>query len=275
MTPTDLPHPFEHDIPRERLEREYLNVTIDRCPDSKWRFRLNLHRAMRVAPGGDVPPTAAAPFQTLVLLQRPQPLADVEIFGLDLPAEVHPADWLDLWLQRHGMVAVSSRPIATPRGNFGDAVCTWDTPDGPFAGRFAAMKWGRRTFLITLRAPRANYAAVAEDFFVALSSFVPLDVDEPNLLAEPVQVARIAAPITATVSLPVSYAMESDLADPRVSAFGAEQQAIAAMPDDPAFGKLNFLVAQAALADHPAQAAALYLAALMPNPILLGGDEFL
>src|SRR5207248_9833638 len=90
MSQTDFPHPVQITIPNERLAAEYLNVTVDRCPDRNWQFTTNLHRTMRIAPGGEVAPTVAEPFQTLALLQRPEPIADFEIYGLHMPAEIDP-----------------------------------------------------------------------------------------------------------------------------------------------------------------------------------------
>jgi hypothetical protein len=274
MSQTDFPHPVQITIPNERLAAEYLNVTIDRCPDRNWQFTTNLHRTMRIAPGGDVVPTVAEPFQTLALLQRPDPIADFEIYGLHLPAEIDPADWLDLWLERHNLKTVSSKPIPTQRGVFGDCVCTWETPDGPFAGRFVAMRWGTRFFLITLRTPRHLYPAIADDFFLAAASFAPVQVNEQQLLAEPRHTVAIPSPIPSKTQMPASYALQTDLSDPRISAFSGDQQSIPDLPNDPPFGKLTFILAEPALADHPAKAAALYLNPLMKNPIKIEGDEF-
>jgi hypothetical protein len=129
--------------------------------------------------------------------------------------------------------------------------------------------------MLALRTPRASYAAVAEDFFLAVSSLAPVEVDEARLNGESHQVATIAAPVAARVAVPTSYSLDMDASDPRVCAFSGDQQPIAELPDDPAFGKLTFMLAQASMVDHPAKAAALYLHPLMRNPITLGGDEFL
>jgi hypothetical protein len=275
MSQSDLPHPFQINIPKETLDRDYLSVLIDRSPDPAWHFKLNLHRDTRIAPDGHVAPTVAQPFQTLALFQRPDPLADLEIFGLHLPAEIDTADWLALWLQRHKMNVVSSRPLSTPRGIFGDSVCTWDTPDGPFAGRFAVLRWGSRVFMLALRSPRHLYSAIADDYFTAAASITPVQVDAAALNGEPHQQIAITAPLAATITLPASYKLDMDISDARVTAYGGDQQLIAGLPDDPAFGKINCLLADVSLADHPAKAAGLYLNPLMKNPITLGGDEFI
>jgi len=274
MTQPLLPHPFQANIPKEKLEQDYLNVLIDRSPDPAWHFKLNLHRETRIAPEGKVTPTIAEPFQTLALFQRPDPLADLEIFGVHLPVEIDTADWLALWLERHKMVVNSSRPLNTPRGMLGDCVCTWDTPGGPFAGRFAALRWGGRVFFLALRTPLNFYPAIADDFFAAAASFAPEQVDADALNGEVHQKIEIPLPLPATVTLPASYTIAMDVSDARISAYGGDQQMRADLPDDAAFGKLNFLLAEAALADHPAKAAALYLTPLMKNPITMGGDEF-
>lgn len=272
MPPTDLPHPTTPGIPLERLRADYINVTVDRSPDPRWRFKLNLHRSTRIAPGGDVRPD---PFQSLALFQRPEPIADLEVFGLDLPVEVDPADWLDLWIERHGLTPVSSKPVPTDAGVFGDVVCRWSTPEGEFAGRFATLRFANRLFLLAMRGPRDSYVALADDFFTALSSFTPLEGDSSGAAPEPRTTVAFDGPVRATVTVPASYTMELSLAEPgQISAFTGDQQALASMPDDPSFGKLTFLLADLSLADHPGKAAGLYLGPLLQNPVTLHGDEF-
>ena len=274
MEATDLPHPTRINIPKEALERDYLYVHVDRCPDRAWQVKFNLHRETRIAPDGTVAPSVTDPFQTLALLQRPDPLADLEVFGLHFPVEADPADWLDLWLERHGLTAVSRKRLPTPRGVLGDCVCTWETPDGPFAGRFVTLVWGRRLFLLALRTPLANYPRIADDFFLAVASFGPVEMDERQLQAEPRTVTTIAAPLAARVSVPASYAVKAEVTNDDVSAFSGDQQTIADLPDDPVFGKLSFLMARRTLADHPAKAAQMFMGPLLQNPVTLHGSEF-
>src|SRR5215218_3788060 len=73
MPPTDLPHPTTP-MSRERLQAEFINVTVDRSPDPRWRFKVNLHRSTRIAAGGETAPKVDAPFQSLALFQRPEPV---------------------------------------------------------------------------------------------------------------------------------------------------------------------------------------------------------
>jgi hypothetical protein len=273
-TPADLPHPTQINIPKETLERDYLYVHVDRCPDTAWQFKLNLHRDTRIAPDGRVAPTVADPFQTLALFQRPEPLADIEVFGLHLPIEIDPADWLDLWLERHGLEVASTKRFPTPRGVVGDSVCRWDTPDGPFAGRFVSLRWGRRLFLLALRTPRENYARIADDFFTAVVSFNPVEVDEQALAGEPWKAMTVATPLPVTVAAPASYAMKQAMSDADATAVIGDQLAVPDLPDDPVFGKLAFIVAKASMADHPAKAAQFYMDALLQNPVTLHGSEF-
>jgi len=111
-----------------------------------------------------------------ITLQKLRPAAE---------SEIDPADWLDLWIRRHGLEPVSSKPMPTPAGTFGDVVCRWATPQGEFAGRFVAMRFGDRVFLLSMRTPRPYYAAMANGFFAAMSSFVPLELDVPGTTPEP------------------------------------------------------------------------------------------
>lgn len=172
-TPLTLPQPRELYIPQETLDHEYLKIEIDRCEDPEWHFSLGIHRSSQYGPQGANSPTPQDPLVTLALFHREDHGADLEVLGGRLSAEIEPNDWLGQWIEQNGITPISSLPTETPNGTLGDVVGTWDTDEGQFVGRFATLRWDDRLFLLVLRAPAYGYGAMADPFFLALSTFEP------------------------------------------------------------------------------------------------------
>jgi hypothetical protein len=259
-----LPHPLTITRSREDIARDFVTIAIDRCPDPRWHFKTAVHRASRLGPQGDVVPSPQHPFQTLALFNRQEPLCDIEVFGFLIPREFHPADWLDYYLQNQGLTVESKKPIpmSPQSGTCGDCVCTWDVPDqGPFAGRYVALKWDNRLFLLALRAPRDLYPQVAEDFFLAMANFQPADTTSPTPFAQPMIQVAGTAPIAWQTQLPNSWTVRPDATDDKVSSFQAQCSPLANTPDQNPFGHLSFAMADRALATNPKDAAQKFIEA--------------
>ena len=260
-----LPHPLTITRSREQITQDFVTVVIDRCPDPRWHFKTAVHRQSRLGPQGGVAPTPDQPMQTLALLNRPEPLCDIEIFAFHMPREFHPADWLDLWLESQNISVQSRKPIpmSAASGTCGDCVGTWDVPgEGTFAGRFVALKWDYRLFLLALRTPQSVYPQVAEDFFLAMANFQSADTTHRIPLAQ--EAVRISgtAPIAWQTILPDSWAVSADVHDASLSSFQAQCRPLPGAPDQNPFGHLTFAMADHSLAHDAQSAAQKFIAAL-------------
>jgi hypothetical protein len=244
----ELPHPLTSSRSREDIAANFVTIAIDRCPDPRWHFKTAVHRDSRLGPQGDIAPTPEHPMQTLALINRQDPLYDIEVCGFVMPREFHPADWLELYLKNQNLSPESRMtiPMSPASGVAGDVVCTWDIPEqGPFAGRFVALKWDNRLFLIALRTPRHVYEQIAEDFFLTLANFQPADTSNTIPLAQPTIQVSGTAPLAWQSILPDSWIVRADVADATVSSFQAQCKTLENTPDQNPFGHLSF-----AMADH-------------------------
>ena len=238
MAAVDLPQPVKLSRPKEDLLKDFLLVTVDRCEEPGWHFKTMVRRDSQLGPQGKSPPTLKVPTQTLALFHREDPVSDIEIYGHYLQREVDPADWLDLWAENVGLHVVSRRVVSGIGGADGELVATWDSPDGPFAGRLAAMKWGRRLYLIALRTPIETYPRVAEDFFIALAGFEPLQPDLDGLFAEEVNGFGGDHPVPWRAPVAASWLVKPDALDERLWSYQATQ--MAQPPENQVEGKISF-----------------------------------
>jgi hypothetical protein len=273
----DLPQPAKLTRPTEDLAKDFLLVDVDRCEEPGWRFKIMVRKDSRLGPQGQTPPTPKEPTQTLALFHRDDPLSDIEVCGHYLQREVDPADWLDLWTENVGLRVVSRRAVSGIGGADGDVVATWDTPEGPFAGRFTAMKWGRRLYQIALRTPLDAYARVADDFFVALAGFEPLQPDLDGLFAEEVNAFGGDHPVPWRVPVTASWLVSPDAIDERLVSYQATQM------DQPpenrvegqaSFGKLAFGLARRSLFPTALACADTFLAELKANQATIEREDF-
>jgi hypothetical protein len=276
-TPTQ---PSQLSRPPEALRQDFTAVECDRAADPAWHFKVMVHRASKVAPGGPEAPTRTEPLATLALFQRPEVGADLEVYGYLLAREVDPLDWLEIWLEDQGMTLVSRRALPSPTGVAGDVVTIWDSAEteggeaAAFAGRFFALKFGPRMFVLALRVPRESYEAVAEDFYVAMASFTALDTETGGLLAEAVTEVGDRKPAPWHVMLPLSWTAVPDAMDDRMTSFQCTQMPLGESPSELLFGKLAFGLAERSLAKSPKAAAATFLDAIKDNRVTIAGEEF-
>jgi hypothetical protein len=279
-----LPHPVTTARSREDIARDFVTIAVDRCPDPRWHFRTAVHRTSRMGPQGNVAPTPQHPMQTLVLLNREDPSCDIEVGGFLMPREFHPADWLDMYLKNQNLTVVSRKPIpmSAASGQAGDCVCTWKvseesdrgTEEREYAGRYVALKWDNRLFLLGLRTPAEHYPALAEDFFLVMANFQPSDTGNRIPLAqETVQVSG-GAPVAWQTLLPDSWTVSSDVVDEKMSSFQAQCRALENTPDRNPFGHLSFAMADRSLASDAKDAAQKFIDAASEGGATFEQDWF-
>lgn len=165
-------------------------------------------------------PQRGGPAVSLALLSRTNPPCELEIRGQSLEVEIHPADWLDLWLAAARIRPISAQYVRMPGGTVGDVVGTWTQNDVQWIGRFFCLKAGGRLFLLCFRATAADYPRLADDFFVSISSFAVAD-HSPGPLAEPTTCMETAAPIPMRVTVPSSWDTKVEAADDSLWSFEA------------------------------------------------------
>ena len=207
-------------------------------PQNLWNFQLLVDRSSRPAAADEQTPQRGGPATTVALLHRTNPQCDLEILGQWLQFEIHPADWLDLWLAEARIRPISEQYVRMPGGTVGDVVGTWTTNNVQWIGRFFCLKAGGRLFLLCFRAAAVDYPHLADDFFVSISSFSVAD-QSPGPFAEQTTHLETVAPIRMSITLPASWTTKIESADESLWAFEANLM----VPGEPAprlLGKLSF-----------------------------------
>jgi hypothetical protein len=270
-----LPHPTAIAHP-ERVGTDFIHVTQTRCADPAWHFKIGVHKSSKLGPEGEQQPTPDAPTQPLGLFHRDEPPSDVEVMGFLMPFEIDPAHWLESSMAAQKKEIVSSKSVMMRGGLLGDVVATWpgENEGEEFAGRFFASKWGPRIFTLCCRAAKADYPALADDFFISISSFSVED-DSFGHFAEKVLTVRGETPFAWKVALPDSWVLQTAPDGPRVSSFQAAQIPLEPVEDtETLVGKLSFAVVARSAVRVPRAAANAFLEVLKENEFEIEDKDF-
>jgi hypothetical protein len=200
-----LPHPTTIAYSPEQLKELFIRVAVDSAPDPKWHYRLAVHQATKMRPNaGRIAPTPQAPVQSLGLFYREDLEMDLEVVGVLLGREIDPVHWLEMHLEFNNLTVSAMKQLPLSGGIVGDAVCEWKAGGKPFAGRFVALKFGPRLYVVCCRAARETYVQAAGDFFVTLTQFGVID-DTLGLCAEPVFKVGAPSPVPWSLFVPASW----------------------------------------------------------------------
>lgn len=257
------------------IERDFVSIEQRGLADPGWHFKIGVRADSTAVPVGSEAPSIDEP-RVLAVFRRANPPSELTVVGALASREVDPADYLDCMLEIEGKTVISRRPVKTPGGVLGDAIATWSEGGQELAGRFFAAKWGPRIFLLCLRAERRHFDALADDFFVSLSTFSALD-GSLGPFAEAVRTITNTTPIPYRAVLPESWVIELEPeAGERASSFQATQT-----PPGPAaersvlFGKLSFAVIDRAEAKGGRAAASAYLEATRSIGVVTENEDFI
>jgi hypothetical protein len=240
------------------------------CPDPKWHFRMAVRWPSSVSQTVAVAPEVGAP-QRLCWVRREEPLGDIVVDGHLLDREIDAADLLERELTQEGMTVVSSQPVRLKAGATGDAVATWTRGGEEYAGRFFATKWGPRTFIVSLRARRAAYERLAEDFFTTIATFEALD-DSLGLFAEHVKEVKGRVPIRWRAAVPDAWLLMPTQEEDGIGSFQALQ--MSGHDVESVDGRLSFAVASRGVAQLPRAAAHMFLRAVNAHGLELADESF-
>ena len=204
------PHPTTIEYTPEQLREKFIRVSVDLAPDPKWHYRIAVPHATKLRPHvGRTAPTPEAPIQSLGLFYREDVEMDLEVLGVLLGREIDPIYWLEIFLEFNGLAITSMKALPLTGGIVGDAVCEWTAEGKPFAGRFVALKFGPRLYVVCCRASSETYAAHADDFFVSLTQFGAID-ESLGLCAEPVTRVGAPAPVPWFLYVPGSWQLTAE-----------------------------------------------------------------
>jgi hypothetical protein len=215
-----LSHPVAVTLPRDQVAAQFVRITQDSLPDPNWHFHIALPKTARRSAQAALSPAPDGQLVSLGFFHIPQPAADIEVYGALLSYELDPADFLDFWMQKNGLTPLSTKRLPTLGGAIGDVLVSWPA-DAAFLGRCFCLKFGPRLIVVWCRCAKADYEALAETFFLALSAF-RLTTDPFGPLAQNVHWVSNSIPQPWKLALPHNWNILADPPLPRISGFQAD-----------------------------------------------------
>lgn len=147
-----------------------------------------------IDPAGKAPMPGGAP-ATMRLFRSPEGAAggEIELQVSRLPQEMTADDWLAIAVAEANLAPLASRMRVGPTGPVVDRLLRAGKGPGATIVRLFAMKDGDRLYLLSCRAAEDKYAARAEAFALAISTFHPLR-PTGNVYAEDLLHYKVGAP---------------------------------------------------------------------------------
>lgn len=228
-----------------------------------WRFHLRIPTQHRAYPG---PPLEPGRYPQL-LARYVSGETIIEIRAAQLEREVDAADWL-----AHSplLVGISLVGEVTSHDNGASAEAKAEAHGGPkpWVARYRALKAGPRIFVLSVGAPR-EHARTLENIF---EGFSPLHQADAKF-AEPLRSYGGEAPVSWSVSLPVSWVIDPGTESETASSFQAENHQRYPGERDELVGKLAFAVLSRSLARTAREVAALYLDAVREHGLVVSAAD--
>lgn len=234
-------------IPTEELERDFVRLQHGLAPDPRCHFSLALSRAWKTPETELTAPSEDVPEARVGLLYRAEaPQAECEVRVQSLDRELHPADFLQCWLEEHGHEVDAFRAVPSDFGLVGDSASSAEVAGHPVMFRTLCLKDGCRYFVVSLRCGQPDYPALAQELFMALQSF-ELTNPTGQMYAEPMEVYPFKRPLAGAFAFPAAWEHRADLDAPdEMSAMTMRH-----MAGDELIGQFTFAaVPQAYEADH-------------------------
>lgn len=174
-------------------------------PDPRYHFSTLVTRDWKAVVIPRQAPDREQPVASVGLLRRVvPPTAEIEVVAALLPREVHPSDWLELWLADLPCEVVDKRFAESPGGEVGEFLSVGGSAGERYVFRTSAVKDGNCLFAIQCRADERDYAAVQEEFLIAIANFLPINPTGQRY-AEPLALYRFEHPVAGGFRFPSSW----------------------------------------------------------------------
>jgi hypothetical protein len=198
---------------QQQIESEFVRLQHRLLQDPAYHFSVMVTGDWKVVELDTTAPTPETPLQLVGQLKRvTQPVAELNVMASLLAREIHPADWLEVWLAGTQQRIVGGRRVATPFGDVGDYLAISAGAD-EVVSRTIAIKDGNRLFALAGEVARADYAAVADELLLAAQSFQLLN-PSGEYFAEEMRVYTFDQPLRGSFPFPASWVQREDPVPP-------------------------------------------------------------
>jgi hypothetical protein len=253
----------------------FVDVEHTMTEDAGWHFELPLlEDSTLITTSREAPIRGGGP-HTLACFASPDGRAQFEVSGVALNDEIDAADWLEATLTEAEREIVSRTHVPTAAGWVGDVLAIWQHDEVDYVGRFFAVKWGARMFVLGCSCPAASYADFADDFFECLTGFAPL-LAAGRVYAEETHAIDYDSPLPWSAVLPASWGFVRHEPNDDGAYFEAEHGTAERYDEDSGEidGKLALAMVPRSLAKRPRDASKLYLDALKQAGFEIEAENF-
>lgn len=244
---------------KQDIEKSYLHYNFKKGYKSTYQFTLMLPKIWKITSGEAQYPTD----KNLTLLAKivdSQNIhdANITVWSALLTQEIHPADWLEAWLESQQYQTLNSRTVPTKYGDLGDFLAQ---KDGEIF-RLFVIKDGNRIFLLKAKASIETYKQYEEGFLLAIQSFQLLNPSK-EIYAELFKPYTTKKPYKITLRYPASWKYRAEEDGSGIFSFSLINQ-----KDKVTLGQINTVLAPASLNIKPIDMLQTWIDKMKANNIL-------
>lgn len=192
---------------QEFIEDNYINLKFKTGYKTEYQFTIIIPKKWKEYPSSiSKYPSPEIPVAMIAKIFNTEKSssADIEIWSTKLPREIHPSDWLHLWIETQGYTIQDSRTIPSSYGLVGDCVAQKYIENQLYTCRIFAFKDKNRLFFLIAKTLAANYKIHEESFLLAIQSFSLINPTK-ELYAEPFVEKKVNLPYQALLRHPQQW----------------------------------------------------------------------
>ncbi len=209
----EKPFPTKPVNSTEYYEKKYFRLNYDVIKEKAYQFSLLLNSDWKIV---DIKPDVPDEKQNLTSIalfkKSSDPGGEIEVLASLIPKEVNPSDWLEFYLFKKQAKIINGRRFETKFGRIADYLAILEEENSNVILRLISLKDDNKIFTVMCRAYENSYDQLAEDFFMAISSFHILHPTN-KIFAEKMQDVLIEHPVRCSFLFPASWHQRKETAN--------------------------------------------------------------
>jgi hypothetical protein len=155
----------------EQVKDKFFVFNYNLSPDKSKHFSIMINSNWRFVQIEEQKATDESPISQIALIKRIiAPEAEIEIFIDLIPKEIHPADYLKLFLKNDGFEIIDSREVHTMYGIIGDFLTKQTMNEQIIVMRSLCIKDANKIIRINCKTYLDNYEELEEEFLLAIQT---------------------------------------------------------------------------------------------------------
>jgi len=192
------------------MNEEYFDIAYDIPTNNRYHFAIRISKKWRLRKVDFVEPTEEKPGSKIAMFNRvEEPFAEIDIEAFLTPRDIHPVDYLELWLNNQAVEVIQKRIYPSDYGFVGDVNYKLFIEEQTFACRSISIKDGNRIFILNCRTENSINEILGNEISTSIQSFRLLNPSR-KIFAEPYMDYYVALPIKLGFAIPESWVVKED-----------------------------------------------------------------